>query len=107
MWNHETFGARNSHQDKQGNKEREIILEHALLPIDLTSDILIKSSVRHILRTEQPFFFLCENSLPLVLEGNHLRVTTVAYESHCVFVSSLHCDVDFIMKYTLVLIKNI
>jgi hypothetical protein len=66
----------------------------------------IQSSVRHIVHTEQPFSDLCEDPLPLSvvlrMDAFMFRVRTVAYESRCIFVSSLDCDIDFIKKFTFV-----
>jgi hypothetical protein len=81
---------------------RVLELEYALLSTDLTSDMSIKSSVRHILHTDQPVWNLRPNKFSIVSGALLMRVRTVAYESRYVFVSSLDCHIDFIMKCTVV-----
>lgn len=86
---------------QQENKERELILGF----VHLTTDITVKGSLREIPHTDQLFADLCENRVSSVFHKLLFRVTTVAYESHYVFVSSsLHCVRNFIVKNTFFII---
>lgn len=83
---------------KKGNKDGNIRYE----PHDLTSDILIKTTSRQILKAKQPLPYLCHNRLSITVYHFTLCVRTISKTSHYIFVLHLHQTTNLFMELFLV-----
>lgn len=68
-------------------------------------NVLIKTAVGYILKTEQPISYIRHDHLPLIVYNFPLCVRTISEKTHYVFVLGLHQALNLFVEFLLLHIK--